>query len=169
MRKNLGKLLCGLFMSVSLTVSLAATESIMSAEAAPVAAAVAGNVDPADCSGFVELSEAVPDVILEPRYYSTYNFVGDRIAGYQAPRVFMTKEAAKALKEVSDDVMKQGYRLKIYDAYRPQMAVDNFVAWAENLGDKRMKDYFYPQVDKTRLFADGYIAAKSGHSRSDLV
>lgn len=80
MRKNLGKLLCGLFMSVSLTVSLAATESIMSAEAAPVAAAVAGNVDPADCSGFVELSEAVPDVILEPRYYSTYNFVGDRIA-----------------------------------------------------------------------------------------
>jgi len=169
MRKNLGNIICGLFMAASLTVSLAATDSIMGAEAAPVTAQVAGNVDPADSSDFVELSEAVPDVILEPRYYSTYNFVGDRIAGYQAPRIFMTKEAAQALKEVSNDVIKQGYRLKIYDAYRPQMAVDNFVAWAENLGDKRMKDYFYPQVDKTRLFADGYIDAKSGHSRGSTV
>ena len=90
------------------------------AESLPTASQTAAmTVNPADSSGFVELSEAVPDVILEPRYYSTYNFVGDRIAGYQAPRVFMTKEAAKALKEVSDDVVKQGYRLKIYDAYRP--------------------------------------------------
>ena len=110
MNKDLSKILCGLFMAASLTVSLVATDSIMSAEAAPVAAQVAGNVDPADSSDFVELSEVVPDVILEPRYYSTYNFVGDRIAGYQAPRIFMTKEAAQALKEVSDDVIKQGYR-----------------------------------------------------------
>ena len=110
MRKNLGNIICGLFMTASLTVALAATDLIMSAEAAPVAAQVVGNVDPADSSDFVELSEVVPDVILEPRYYSTYNFVGDRIAGYQAPRIFMTKEAAQALKEVSDDVIKQGYR-----------------------------------------------------------
>ena len=170
MKKNLSKIICGLFTAASLTVSLVAAESIMIVEAAPVAAvAVAGQVDPADSSGFVELSEVVPDVILEPRYYSTYNFVGDRIVGYRAPCIFMTKEAAKALKDVSDDVMKHGYRLKIYDAYRPQMAVDNFVAWAENLGDKRMKDYFYPQVDKNRLFADGYIDAKSGHSRGSTV
>ena len=169
MMKNLSRILWGLFMAAGFTVLLAVDGSIVTVEAAPVTAVVEENVNPADSSGFVELSEAVPDVILEPRYYSTYNFVGDRIAGYQAPRVFMTREAAKALKEVSDDVMKQGYRLKIYDAYRPQMAVDNFVAWAENLGDKRMKDYFYPQVDKTRLFADGYIDAKSGHSRGSTV
>ena len=77
MRKNLGNIICGLFMTASLTVALAATDLIMSAEAAPVAAQVVGNVDPADSSDFVELSEVVPDVILEPRYYSTYNFVGD--------------------------------------------------------------------------------------------
>ena len=169
MRLRLSKVISGLFIAASLTVPLMVAP-IASAGSVPAATEAMGTkVNPADSSGFVELSEAVPDVILEPRYYSTYNFVGDRIAGYQVPRIFMTKEAADALKEVSDDVKKQGYRLKIYDAYRPQMAVDNFVAWAENLGDKRMKEYFYPQVDKTRLFADGYIDAKSGHSRGSTV
>lgn len=127
------------------------------------------SVSPEDARGFVVLSETVPDAILEVRYYSTYNFVGDRIAGYEKPCVLMTREAAEALKAVSDDVMGQGYRLKIYDAYRPQMAVDHFVRWAEDLNDKRMKAYFYPEVDKTRLFADGYIDAKSGHSRGSTV
>ena len=127
------------------------------------------SVSPNDSTNFVVLTDAVPDIITEVRYYTTYNFVGDRIAGYDEPCVMMTHEAAKALKEVSDEVKKQGYRLKVYDAYRPQMAVDNFVAWAENLDDKRMKDYFYPQVDKTRLFADGYIDAKSGHSRGSTL
>lgn len=126
-------------------------------------------VSPEDSSGFVVLSEVVPDVILEVRYYSTYNFVGDRIAGYEEPCVLMTREAAAALKNVSDDLKARGYRLKIYDAYRPQMAVDNFVEWAEKLSDTRMKEYFYPNVDKTRLFADGYIDAKSGHSRGSTL
>jgi len=73
-----------------------------------------------DSSDFVLLSEAVPDAILEIRYYSTYNFVGDRIDGYEEPLAFMTKESAAALKEVSDELAKKGYRLKIYDAYHPQ-------------------------------------------------
>ena len=124
---------------------------------------------PSDSSGFVVLAEVAPDIIQEVRYYSTYNFVGDRIAGYEAPCVLMTREAAQALKAVSDDVMRQGYRLKVYDGYRPQMAVDNFVSWAEKISDKRMKSYFYPQVDKSRLFAEGYIAEKSGHSRGSTV
>ena len=127
------------------------------------------SVSPDDSSGFVVLAEVVPDVIQEIRYYSTYNFVGERIDGYVAPRALMTKEAAEALKKVSDDVIKQGYRLKIFDAYRPQMAVDHFVRWAENISDTRMKQYFYPKVDKTRLFAEGYIDAKSGHSRGSTV
>ena len=122
-----------------------------------------------DSSDFVLVTEAVPDVILEIRYYSTYNFVGDRINGYEEPLAFLTKEAAEALKEVSDDVKEQGYRLKIYDAYRPQMAVTNFVEWAEDLDDTRMKDYFYPELDKDVLFPQGYIDEHSGHSRGSTV
>lgn len=119
--------------------------------------------------GFALVSDVVPDVIQEIRYYSTYNFVGQRIDGYEEPCALLTKEAAQALKEVSDDVMEQGYRLKIYDAYRPQMAVDNFVRWAEDLNATEMKSYFYPEVDKSKLFEQGYIDAKSGHSRGSTV
>lgn len=122
-----------------------------------------------DSSDFVLLSEAVPDAILEIRYYSTYNFVGDRIDGYEEPCALLTKEAATALKAVSDDIQKQGYRLKIYDAYRPQKAVTHFVNWAKDINDTRMKSYFYPEVDKTNLFKEGYIAEKSGHSRGSTV
>ena len=127
------------------------------------------SVSPEDSTGFVILSDVVPDIIQEIRYYSTYNFVGDRIDGYEKPRALMTIEAAQALKKVSDDVMKMGYRLKVFDAYRPQMAVDNFVRWAENISDTRMKKYFYPKVDKTKLFSEGYIDAKSGHSRGSTI
>lgn len=119
--------------------------------------------------GFVLLSDAVPDVIQEVRYYTTYNFVGERIDGYLEPCVLLTKEAAQALKEVSDDVIAQGYRLKVYDGYRPQMAVDHFVRWAEDLEATEMKPYFYPEVDKTLLFEQGYIDAKSGHSRGSTL
>ena len=88
-----------------------------------------------DSSQFVTITDVVPDVILEIRYFSTYNFVGARIDGYEEPTALLTKQAADSLKAVSDDVMKQGYRLKIYDAYRPQKGVDHFVRWAANLPD----------------------------------
>jgi len=120
-------------------------------------------------AGFVHVTDAVPDAILEIRYYSTYNFVGDRIDGYEKPTALLTMEAAKALKAVSDDVMKQGYRLKIYDAYRPQRAVSHFMRWAKQTADTRMKACFYPNLDKSVLFAQGYIAEKSGHSRGSTV
>ncbi len=122
-----------------------------------------------DSSDFVLLSEAVPDAILEIRYYSTYNFVGDRIDGYEEPLAFLTKEAAAALKNVSDDLVSQGYRLKIYDAYRPQKAVTHFVKWSKDDKDTRMKAYFYPSLDKDLLFPQGYIAEHSGHSRGSTV
>ena len=120
-------------------------------------------------SGFVHLAEAVPDAILEIRYYSTYNFVGDRIDGYEQPTALLTVEAAKALRAVSEDVKKQGYRLKIFDAYRPQKAVTHFMNWAKDMDDIRMKAYFYPNLDKSVLFTQGYIAEKSGHSRGSTV
>ena len=120
-------------------------------------------------AGFVHVADAVPDAILEIRYYSTYNFVGDRIDGYEAPTALLTVEAARALKAASDDLKKQGYRLKIYDAYRPQRAVTHFMRWAKKPGDTRMKACFYPRLDKSVLFAQGYIAEKSGHSRGRTV
>ena len=123
----------------------------------------------ADSSGFVLLSDAVPDAILEIRYYSTFNFVGDRIDGYEQPTALITREAAVALRKVSDELMKKGYRLKIYDAYRPQKAVTHFMNWAKDAGDARMKPYFYPELDKSVLFRQGYIAEHSGHSRGSTV
>ena len=122
-----------------------------------------------DASDYVLLSEAVPDAILEIRYYSTYNFVGTRIDGYEQPVALLTREAAAALKEVSDELVSKGYRLKIFDAYRPQMAVDHFMRWALDADDTAMKPYFYPELEKNVLFPQGYIAEKSGHSRGSTV
>jgi D-alanyl-D-alanine dipeptidase len=122
-----------------------------------------------DSSDFVQVTDVDPDVILEIRYYSTYNFVGDRIDGYEEPTALLTKEAANALKEVSEDLKEKGYRLKIYDAYRPQNAVQHFVRWSKDKDDTRMKDYFYPELDKSVLFDQGYIMNHSGHSRGSTV
>ena len=129
----------------------------------------ADSASPDDPSGFVLLSDAIPDAILEIRYYSTYNFIGDRVDGYEAPCALLTREAAEALRAVSDDLVERGYRLKIYDAYRPRMEVAHFVRWAEDLEDTRMKAYFYPELDKSVLFEQGYIAQYSGHSRGSTV
>ena len=125
--------------------------------------------DTEDASQFVMLADAVPDAILEIRYFGTYNFVGTRIDGYLEPTALLTREAADSLQAVSKDVMALGYRLKIYDAYRPQKAVDHFVRWAEQIPDTLMKSYFYPDLDKSVLFAKGYIAKKSGHTRGSTV
>ncbi len=122
-----------------------------------------------DASDFVLLSEAVPDAILEIRYYSTYNFIGERVDGYEEPVALLTKEAAEALRAASDELIQMGYRLKIYDAYRPQMAVDHFVRWAGDESDTRMQAYFYPELSKKQLFPQGYIARRSGHSRGSTV
>ena len=122
-----------------------------------------------DCSQFVSLGEAVPDVILEIRYYSTYNFVGTRVDGYEEPVALLTRQAADSLRAVSDDLMKQGYRLKIFDAYRPQCAVDHFVRWASDVNDTLMRRYFYPDVPRDKLFELGYLAKRSGHTRGSTV
>ena len=122
-----------------------------------------------DASGFVLLTDIIPDAILEIRYYSTYNFIGDRIPGYEQPIAILTRQAADSLKAVSDELLAKGYRLKIFDAYRPQCAVDYFVKWAKDLDDTKMKEYFYPELDKTVLFPRGFIASRSGHTRGSTV
>ena len=119
--------------------------------------------------GFVDLADFLPDAILEIRYHTSYNFVGVPIDGYEQPTALLTREAAEALRAVSDDVIAQGYRLKIYDAYRPQCAVDHFVRWAADIPDTLMKPYFYPDLDKSVLFEELYIMEKSGHTRGSTV
>lgn len=128
------------------------------------------NNDPTmDPSGFVVLADYVPSVIQEIRYHSTYNFIGERIDGYEEPCALITVEAARALKGVSNELFVQGYRLKVFDAYRPACAVKQFVLWGLEDQDIRMKPYFYPQQQKQELFEKGYIASRSSHSRGSAV
>ena len=118
---------------------------------------------------FVSVGEYIPDVLLDVRYYSTYNFVGARIDGYESPIVLLTRQAADALRLVNADMLSQGYRLVLYDGYRPQRAVDHFARWAEDLSADAMKPVFYPDVDKADLFEQGFIARRSGHSRGSTI
>ena len=122
-----------------------------------------------DTHGFVSVGEVIPDVLLDIRYYSSFNFIGERIDGYEEPAALLTREAAQALKEASREAMEQGFRLKIYDAYRPQKAVDHFVRWAKDPEDIRMKAFFYPGLEKKKIIPQGYIAEHSGHSRGSTV
>ena len=122
-----------------------------------------------DTSGFVLLADVVPAILQEIRYYSTYNFIGDRIDGYEEPCAILTAEAARALKAVSNEANVQGFRLKVFDAYRPVCAVKHFVLWGIEDLDLRMKPFFYPDLEKQELFVKGYIAGRSSHSRGSTV
>ncbi|MCF0166973.1 MAG: M15 family metallopeptidase [Bacteroidales bacterium] len=122
-----------------------------------------------DKSGFCYVTDSIPDVILEIRYYSNYNFVGRRIDGYERPVAMLTHEAASALKSACRQAMELGYTFKVFDAYRPQCAVDVFVEWAADEADTLTRSYFYPYLSKSRLIPGGYIATKSGHTRGSTV
>jgi zinc D-Ala-D-Ala dipeptidase len=119
--------------------------------------------------GFVYLHEIDPTILVSLRYKSNENFLGKPVEGYKAAVVIMTKQAAQALKKVQKEVKKDGYSLVVYDAYRPQQAVDSFVKWSQDLQDQSKKSYYYPRVDKNKVFDLGYIAKKSGHSRGSTV
>jgi len=119
--------------------------------------------------GFVDLGESVPGIVIELRYASNENFVGRRIDGYESQHCYISAQAARALEHVQAELEPFGLGLKVFDAYRPQRAVDHFVRWAEDLDDTKMKSTYYPRVAKKHLFRDGYIAAKSGHSRGSTV
>ncbi len=124
------------------------------------------NLDPSD---FVMVADYVPHVIQEIRYHSSYNFIGERIDGYEEPCAFLTREAARALKSAANEFYVMGYQIKVFDAYRPARAVRHFVLWGIEDQDIRMKQYFYPDLQKQELFAKGYIAKLSSHSRGSTV
>ena len=119
--------------------------------------------------GFVNVKTIIPDLDVELRYYSTNNFIGDTINGYTSNTLYLTKAAAKQLKLVQDELQQQNLCLKIYDGYRPQRAVNHFVAWARDWNDTINKSQFYPDVKKRHLFKEGYIASRSGHSRGSTI
>ena len=122
-----------------------------------------------DKSDFVNLKKEIPDIIIDLRYYTNYNFVGAKIDGYENDIAYVTKECAKKLKEINEYVKKDGYVLKIYDAYRPQMAVDHFIRWGQDREDTRTKDLFYHDIEKENIFKEGYISKKSSHTRGSTV
>lgn len=126
-------------------------------------------IDPMDSRGFVLLSDYVPGIIQKIRYFSSYNFIGERISGYEEPCAIVTQEAARALQNVAAELNAQGFRLKIYDAYRPACAVKHFALWGVDDLDQRMKPFFYPDLEKQELFEKGYIAKRSSHSRGSTV
>jgi D-alanyl-D-alanine dipeptidase len=118
---------------------------------------------------FVALRDVAPTIRQDIRYFTEHNFVGEPIDGYRRPMCIVTKDTAKALARAQRSLLGRGYTLKVYDCYRPQRAVDHFVRWAKDPDDQKMKREFYPRVEKSRLFEDGYIAEKSGHSRGSTV
>ena len=120
-------------------------------------------------NGFIQLSEIINDVNIDLRYCTKDNFLGRPVAGYLSPICILSLPAAKALSKVQLDLKKDGLKLKIFDAYRPQRAVDDFVLWAKNLSDTSMKKKYFPKVSKSLLFKQGYIASKSSHTRGSTV
>jgi zinc D-Ala-D-Ala dipeptidase len=127
------------------------------------------HTDPKAPTDFVALRTVDPTILQEMRYVTPHTFVGETIDGYRQPICILTRPAAEALHRAQTKLLRQGYTLKVYDCYRPQRAVNHFVRWAEDLNAQGMKGEFYPNVDKSRLFEDGYIAEKSGHSRGSTT
>ncbi|MCP4712129.1 MAG: M15 family metallopeptidase, partial [Planctomycetes bacterium] len=119
--------------------------------------------------GFVYVQDVIPNIVLDIRYASNFNFIGDTIDGYNAPVGIMTEQTAEALSLVQKDLNQFGFSLKIYDAYRPQQAVDHFVRWAADYGDTLTKKEFYPTLAKPVLLEEVYIATRSSHTRGSAV
>lgn len=119
--------------------------------------------------GFVYVDELIPNAQIELRYFTENNFMGQKVDGYLSQRCILTRQAAEALKKVQDTLAPFGLGIKIFDAYRPQRAVNHFVRWGRDLKDTRMKAAYYPDVDKNQVFEQGYIATRSGHSRGSTV
>lgn len=119
--------------------------------------------------GFVYLHEIDPSIIEEMRYYGDHNFVGRPIEGYLSGKCILTREAAQGLAQAQAEIRNFSMTLKVYDCYRPQRAVNDFVSWASRRQDTLMKEEFYPKIDKSTLFSDGYIAERSGHSRGSTI
>ncbi len=120
-------------------------------------------------SDFVYLKSWIPTIQEDVRYYSANNFIGRPISGYKKPFCLLTQQAATALLEIQNTLSKKNLGLKVFDCYRPQRAVDDFFQWSQNPHDQKMKNEYYPRINKTELFQLNYIAHRSGHTRGSTV
>ena len=118
---------------------------------------------------FVYLSQVAPSIVQDIRYAGDYNLVGRPIAGYDAPECILTKQAAKALAAAQEELENIGLTLRVYDCYAPQRATDSLLAWSKDPSDQVMKNAFYPRVEKSQLFALGFLDLKSAHARGSSV
>ena len=119
--------------------------------------------------GFGYILNEIPTIETELRYFGENNFIGKPIEGYRKPVLIVSSKAIIQLKKVQNDLQKQNLGLKVFDAYRPQRAVNHFVRWAKELNDTIQKSSYYPNVEKRNLFKEGYIASKSGHTRGSTL
>lgn len=119
-------------------------------------------------AGMVDIATLVPDIDLDIRYAGQRNFTGRAVDGYEAPKCYLLRAAAEALRDVEMQLRPHGLRLRIFDCYRPARAVRHFVRWAADSGDRSTKAEYYPALDKATL-VPGYIADRSGHSKGATV
>ena len=119
--------------------------------------------------GFVYLKDIDSSIEIDVRYATTNNFVGKKVDGYHAKKIVITRRAAVALKKVQEDLKEDGYGLKVFDAYRPQRAVNHFMRWVRDRNDQETKARYYPDIDKSTLRGGGYISGRSSHSRGSTV
>lgn len=118
---------------------------------------------------FQYLRDVDPSIVQEMRYFGSHNFLGRQVEGYEAAECILTNRAAQALKKVQKRLVGQGLSLKVYDCYRPQRAVNDFIGWSKSDEDTTTKAEFYPTLKKSTLFKRGYIARRSAHSRGSTV
>ena len=119
--------------------------------------------------GFVYALDAVPGCLEDAKYAGCDNFMGRPAAGYDAPRVVVSREVAEGLKRAGERFAQMGYTMLLYDGYRPQRAVDDFAAWGKDTQDQKRKAVHYPRIEKADMFRLGYVALRSGHSRGGAI
>tara|TARA_B110000238_G_C16115921_1_gene434818 strand:+ start:1444 stop:2121 length:678 start_codon:yes stop_codon:yes gene_type:complete len=120
-------------------------------------------------AGFVNLNKEIPNLVVDLRYASSENFTGRVVPGYNSSKAIGTEDLATALKKVQAQLKPYGLGLKLFDAYRPQIAVNTFIIWADYSSDTLKKEEYYPDLKKNSLFELGYIAEKSAHTKGSTV
>jgi D-alanyl-D-alanine dipeptidase len=118
-------------------------------------------------AGFVRLADVDPSIRQDMRYAGGENFLGRPAAGYDAPACILTKQAAEALSKVQKTLAAEKLTLVVFDCYRPVSAVEDFAAWVR--GSKSKDPLWHPNVRRSDLIRQGYIATRSGHSRGSTV
>ncbi|MEU5092409.1 D-Ala-D-Ala dipeptidase VanX [Streptomyces sp. NPDC021356] len=118
---------------------------------------------------FVFMDEFIPGVRWDAKYATWDNFTGKPVNGYLANRIVGTRALCAALQSAREEAASHGFGLLLWDGYRPQRAVDSFLHWSKQPEDGRTKHRHYPNIERPEMIENGYVAARSGHSRGSTV